>query len=476
MFENTIRNTRLTGALADNMFRHINGSSYDGDVSFLSNLRALLMNRMPREESIDLHHAVRSLRTEGVNVASVGRLSNALTVINCFSDIGCSKEEIELQFNSILVPDEYSENTDVRAFFAQKMMCRVFVCEELHSTIVLIADMDMKRYHLVQCIIPKLLPWYFDCKTLTANERALLHTLYGRAFQAYESALVRLTDNDDFRVMMMSATLNSMKRRSFENQKNAIESSVNDCTAAINTLNDRLSEKFKEKNRLLHRLIGIETAIAQENYGDASKELNDFIKSAKCIECVDSGSDDSIAIVVKGYLDVYDPDDYKAASMNRNGWYWNVSTRNFHDELKPYQARKKVLDSIFSSNPTFKIRTCGYYRLDMESCTVRSSSLYDYGARYNDCYVNPHLNYHACLGSYRSVINEALANGDIVAALSRCITSVHTVNVVEGASFSHLTTDLFEDYNRPFLVGPDGNSYTTLQAYRYLCAQEMIGE
>ena len=107
---------------------------------------------------------------------------------------------------------------------------------------------------------------------------------------------------------------------------------------------------------------------------------------------------------------------------------------------------------------------------------VRSSSFYDYGRDYNDCYANPHLQYHACLGSYRSLINEALGEGNLIAALSRCITSVHSVNVVEAASFAHTCRDLFTDYNRPYLEGPDGKSYTTLQAYQYLCEQEQRGE
>lgn len=476
MFENKIRSTKLTGTLADNMFRRINGPDYDGDVSFVSTLRALLMNRMPNGAGIDLYHQTRFLNDESLNIASQACTSNAITVICCLTSLEANKATNESRFDGIAVPNGYEEIKDVRAFFSQKMMCRAFICEEIRSTIVVIADMDMKRYHLVQCIVPKLIPWYFTGSALTANERTLLHSLYGRVYTVYEQAIARMTDNEDFKARVMSATLNSMKRRSLENQKMSVETAIETCNTRIRDLNDKISDYLRDKNNYLHRLIGIETAIVKDDNEDASKELNDFLKTVNCIECVDCGDTNSIAVIVKGYLDVYDPEDYRSVARNAGSWYWNNPTTDFHADFRPQPARKKLLDSIFGVNPIFKIRTCGYYRLNLSDCMVRSSSFYDYGRAYNDCYANPHLQYHACLGSYRSVINEALGEGNLIAALSRCITSVHSVNVVEAASFAHTCRDLFTDYNRPYLEGPDGKSYTTLQAYQYLCEQEQRGE
>ena len=475
MFENQIRSTKLTGSLADNMFRHISGSGFSEDVSLLSTLRALLMNRCPDNETIEVVNSSDTL-TNGYEIGADKCADHSFIVINCVSNISESKENTKQFFNEIRVPEGYVELTDVQPFFAQKMSCRAFINESAHSTIVCILDMDLKRYHLMQCITPRLLPWFFAGNSLTINERALLHTLHDRIYTAYEQAINRLIDTYEFRNRVMSATLTNMRMRSLERQRNNAAEQIAAINERIDEFSTRIGTLMRDKNNLLHRLIGIEAAATNDDNGAATRELNEFLRSVNCIECVPSDNVNEIHIIVKGHLDIYDPDDYKSIARNRNGWYWSTSTSNFPLTFRNMEARKKVMDHIFCTNPTFKIKTCGYFKLCLEECYSSAKSRHTYGERYNDCYPNPHLNYNSCLGSYRPLINQALGDGNLVAAFSRCITSVHTVNVAEAASFSYLCRDLFSDCNRPYLEGPDGKLYSTLEAYQYLCQKEQQGE
>jgi hypothetical protein len=175
-------------------------------------------------------------------------------------------------------------------------------------------------------------------------------------------------------------------------------------------------------------------------------------------------------ILIKGYLDVFDPEAYKTLARNSGSWYW-ARTGTIMGPFMRYENRKLVMDAIFGDNPIFKIKTYAKYLLNLDHSEVGSGDHHrNEGENVSDRYPNPHLYYASCLGSYRSHINRALQRGDLVGAISQCITSAHSVNVTESATFGCLCRDLFTSTNS-ILEGPDGESYTVLQAYEYLTKQ-----
>lgn len=468
MFESRIQNTKLAGPLADCMFRHINGCNYEEDVSFVSTLRALLMSRTMGENriefktfSFDLNQEEAALTT---SLSSCFR-PGVIAYVNVASDIALNSDDAKQKFFAFPSPQDVHEFVDVREFFASKMSCRAFIQEESKSAVILVLNSNMKKHHLAQCIIPKLLPWYFDCGRVSVMERKLLYSLRERIPGTYLAVLDAMCDTDDFRQRSASAALSFFKRKSLERQKTNVELTLKNRQDVIDRYNDDLLHELRLMNEDNFKLNGI--LIALESDDNTNDELAEFMTDNRSVDFV--GIDgDYATLIIKGYLDVYDPEAYRSLARNPNCWYWSGSA-TFTGPFMQRENRKLVMDAIFGSDPVFKIKSYGVYRLNLDYGEVSVMTNYNSGLPQlpADRYENPHLSYAGCLGSYRPYINKALQRGDLVGAISQCISSAHSVNVTESATFGHLCQDIFRN-NAAILEGPNGQSYTVAQAYEYL--------
>lgn len=472
MFETPILRTKFAGNLADCMFRRISGCEYEGDISFISTLRALLMHvdlgdhRVSfrvSDASIDnfdqeetCHHLIRS-----------NLCADSITYLSVSVPFDVDQNTAKERFFLHAAPEDVHEFMDVREFFAQKMACRAVICEQTRSALIIVLSSNLKKHHLAQCILPKMLPWYFGRTQLSNLQRNLLFSLTSRTPESYSQNIEAISDTDWFRQRTVSASMQAFKRRGMERQKNNTKAEIDSCEARIERINQDLLVEIRRLNEQNMRLNGI--MMAMESDENDSGELAEFLAANSDVEIM-SMDGDNMQILVKGYLDIYDPDAYASLARNQNSWYWSGTAAPV-GVFMSYTARKLVMDAIFSDTPTFKIRSFGLYTLNCNSNDVIAN-----GGRYNDNvprdrYANPHLNYASCLGSYRSHIIKQLGRGDIVGAISQCISSAHSVNVTESATFRHLCRDIFVS-DQPILEGPEGKLYTTLQAYEYLTTKE----
>lgn len=481
MFETKIRSTKFTGPLADCMFRRINGSSYEEDVTFLSTLRVLLMNRMQPDDSITLQHvAFGIIKEENVisfsnAVSNHAEPDNQLTIINCtVGDMATEEEKATCEelFDSFAAPPDYHEFVDVKAFFAEKMKCRAFVNETKKSAIVVVLNLTMRKYHLIQCITPKLLPWFFSNTILSVLERDLLYSLRSKFAAEYERILLCFCDTEQFRLRSSSAALAVFKRRGLEKQKIDTEQKISSINNNIESYNSELLRFFRQINELNFKLNGILSAMNSEDSSD--NELATFLAGNRNIDLI-SIEEDSMTFAVKGYLDIYDPEIYQNLANNNNCWYWGnmPRVRSWHSTVA---NRKLLLNAIFGDNPVFKLKTVGVFTLYMDSNTVQARSSGGFYTPYRtEYYPNPHLYHNSCLGAHRAPINRLLSKGDLVGAISQCISSTHSVNVSESASFRYVCQDLFTcDY--AVLEDANGQTYTPEQAFRHLRSQNNSAE
>ena len=469
MFETRIQNSKLAGSLADCMFRRISGCNYEGDFSFISTLRALLMNRNLGNDKITFKcftHRISLTEDFDVNKLENSIEPNTISYVNISADVMEDEAQLKEKFYNIQAPSFLHEFMDVREFFAKKMACRAFICEESKSAMIVVLQSNTKKHHLAQCIMPKLLPWYFNGTTLSANERAMLYALCERTSVAYSAIIDTICDSPSFHRLSTSAAIIAFKKKNLENQKKDSERKIKDYESLIDKLNMDIVEKLRDLTGENMRLSGI--LVALESDIETDDELTRFIGQNRDITLLNM-SDSELSIMIKSYLDVYDPDAYTSISKNPSAWYWmDSATRTGPFMVR--ENRKLVLDSIFGHNPVFKLKSYACYNLNVEYNEVRAGR-HGMPSAPTDRYANPHLAYASCLGSYRSYINRALNKGDIIGAISQCITSAHSVNVTESATFRHLCRDLFT-LNTEVLEGPDGNSYTPLAAYEYLKKQK----
>lgn len=468
MFEQKVTETKLAGSIADCMFRRISGGSYEGDISFISTLRALLMHTDLGNRSLKFATGSMPLG----DVASEELFASALqtyllpdhiTYVCVNAPIGKDVGEATQEFFSQPAPEDAHEFMDVRTFFMSKMACRAMICEQSRSSVILVLSSTLKKHHLAQCIIPKLLPWLFEDVQLTLLQRTLLTSLTMRYGDTYLHTIQAICDTDTYRQRQAGAAMLAFKRSSLEKQKTSTESQIRAFQERVDVLNSDLLAQYRALSYENLKLSGIMMALASDDIDDNG--LQAFLAANNNVEVI-SMDGDSMKIMIKSYLNVYDPDAYSSIARNQHSWYWsNSATASGPFMLK--ENRKMVMDAIFSDTPTFKIRSFGIYTLNCANNRVEGS-----GGRYSDHaptdrYANPHLYYASCLGSYRAPIQRALTRGDIVDAISQCIASAHSVNVTESATFRHLCTDIFNS-EYPILEGPNGNTYTVRQAYEYL--------
>lgn len=471
MFENSITNTKLTGSLGDYMFRRINGCDYEGDVSFTATLRALLMSRMSDDDTLALQ--MHNFMLENKTAEQCAKFFEdyvcgcALHVVNVTTgNAMIDNAEATKKFCDIPAPDGFVESKDIYEFFVSKMHCRMFINEANKTTIVMILNMDNKKYHLVQCVIPRMIPWLFERGKFSVIERDLLYGLTDRYSKIYEKKINDICDTNAFRQKYTAAVMSSFKRRGLERQQHSIERDINSYRTQIDRMQCELLSLMRKMNDENYKLNGVLTALNSDI--ESNDELAQFVAANKNIQMV-VDQDDSISFIIRGHLDIFDPEAYRTMSRNINSWYWTTGPRM--GIFASRENKKKVLDAIFGNDPIFKIKTCGYFRLSGEYGDASAKSRHNYGAEYVDCYPNPHLNYNSCLGAHRAPINKALSAGDMVGAVSQCISSVHSVNVTESASFRYLLNDIFET-TTPILDGPENRSYTVAQALEYLNKKE----
>ena len=468
MFETPIIESKLVGSLADCMFRRINGCGCDGDISFISTMRALLMHVDMGEHTVTFTNANASIEDmdtqENCEALILQHMRpDTITYMSVSAPVAEDAQTAKNRFFEFNAPESAHEFMDVREFFASKMACRAMICEQSRSALILVLSSNMKKHHLAQCMLPKLMPWYFSGVSLSVLQRTLLTALTERYQDTYIRTLEAITDTDWFRSRKSGAAMSAFKRRSLVRKKENIEHKIRNHQSRIESLNSDLVSEMRILSDVNYQLNGVLLAIADEDTGD--NDLAEFLAANQNIEILSSDGD-TLQFIVKSYLSVYDPDAYASMARNPNSWYWTESSSSVGPFVSR-QARKQVLDAIFSDTPVFKIRSFGIYSINCNTNDVNAS-----GGRYsshtiNDRYANPHLYYASCLGSYRPAINRALSNDDLVGAISQCISSAHSVNVTESATFRHLCRDIFRS-DGPILEGPGGKLFTTLQAYEYL--------
>lgn len=468
MFEKIIGSTQFSGDLANNMFRHISGDGYMGDVSLISTARALLWQRIPRQNHLTLSTEEYTISDNPPDFSAFSFHPDHLYVIAINSDpLLPDPSAVHSLFDSFSMPDRFQEYPDVSQFFASVMRCRAFVDEASHTSVICVCDMNIRRYHLLQCILPKLLPWVFDRVRLTQTEKSLLLSLKEKRSAAYEEALSILADTQEYRSLHATAQMTLLRRNINEKKRRNIEQKIENTRQEVEIALNRLADLNNRINNDNLTLCGILNAISADD-SSADNEISDFVSANPNISILET-RDSSIVLSVKGYLDIFDADNYQSIMGTQHSFYLNsLENAMYPAVFQDKQARKRLLDSVFGDSPRFKLRTCAIFEIDLGVCRVhpvRNSTLYQ--GELSHYYPNPHLYHNACMGSYASVVYQKIAAGDITGTFSQCIMSTHTVNVAERASFHYVVEEIFHP-DKKYFEDSEGNTYTASEAYDLL--------
>lgn len=475
MFSKCINETPLTGRFVDDFFPKIIGTRYRDDISFVASLRAFLKDRIGDAEVI--------FNTNGIGMAASDVKS--ANPENLFKSIfeypGDAKNRIQLTYADNVdgaaeafaaqLDDEahgfvanyegYKEAQDLRVFAEKHVNARFYINEEQRSTVIFVVGLDQRRFHFLQTMIPRYLPWFFKGTPLTDLEKRIAISLNNRYATDYEAILQEIRDTIDLRDHMIKAIVGGFEKNSRAQQLENVRNEAN-------ATRRRIEENVASYRDLISMLDGINIRMlglqAMVDSADENSELVDFFTRNKQITPVDA-SGTHLQFIVKGYLDIFDPDMYaKMASNDRSHLFTDYSIENSKFRLKA--TRKKFLDAIFGEDAVLKIKCCAFYDVDLRG-DVSSSRGYGFPAEFKDFAPNPHLEYHNCLGNHRQFISECLRNGDMLGAVSQCISSARSINIGEGMTVSRFLKFIFGT-DKKIIELPDGTSMTPVDALEWL--------
>ncbi len=479
MFIKRIRDLMLTSDVANTFFK-IYGASYNEDKSFTATLRALLHRRA---QDIPITFEVSGSRWSEREVASIedtdlfadttGHRFNPntlrLQILNSDTQgnaaVFARYDDAEKGF--VAHYPQYRELQDLKLFVQSKANtnARFYIDEQQHVTVILAEDISLRKYHFLQSLIPRYFPWFFENAPLNEQELALLTALTHRTATAYENIIEAIGNSFDLRSHVIKAIIGDFEKIG---RRDEIQKTTNDIASIRNRVEEymrRYTEALDTLDQLNLKLNGQQMAL--DAVSDNS-ELIDYFSSNKSIMPVQVNGR-RLYFTVKTFFESFDPELYatyikKETSFLYQGY--NVPAR-----FANYKVRRKMLDAIFSDKPLLKVKMCSNYIINLNG-NADAIRHYDYDeASFRDYIPNPHIQYFACLGNYRSYIDRAIQEGNLVLAIEQCIASAKSLNLTEAHTTKYFLGELFNS-NHNVIQLPDGRDVTPAEALDYLNSLE----
>lgn len=365
-----------------------------------------------------------------------------------------AEKEMNMPFISTL--DRQSAEIKNKTGFS----CSFYNREDDLATLIVCTAPQLKDWHVLQSFFYLCFKPLFVAKPLTSDEKTLILSLTNSSMVRYENAAAKLADRPELNILKLKRALLTIRKQVYDNM---IESSKN----KLQNLEDKIQKLYEDYTLLLSKVedetVRLEGAVVLAEKCEEDNELFDYFRNSMQITNVETSAG-RISFVVKTFLDVYDPELYREFAKTGN-IFNNYSTSYTIEE------RKLLMDAIFSENPEFRIKVCGYYSLCLEG-RVQTCSGYSYPHSVQDRVPNPHLDRHSCLGSYEPEINKFIRSGNIVGAVEQCIASCMSVNMAEmSMTFKPMMSGIFNSQEK-ILQRFDGTDMTVKETIKYLKEKE----
>lgn len=484
MFKNYIQMTSLTTEAANDFFAdRIFGDNYNSDTSFLAILRALLDPRIPEGERLRFvvetetrnadFFASKSARDAFSEVFESPYINGGHTFYLHVMNGRHEANEATINFveeSFLPLHEGWQRLENVTSLFAGsnfKVIC--YINPGIKSTAVFASDVTIKKYHLLQCAILGMIPWYFDpSQNVTDVERKLIYSTLSdkeESYNQYLECIDIISKKYDFESVRLDRLLNGFEHKFDEIEIAKAKRDADSRNNRIAELNHDITELIKELSSINARILGLELRMNEE--ADEFTIL-DYFKSHKNMY-LESISGSKLYFAVRGNLSYFDEGMYKRMMNNDNCYAYRYLDRDISKE----QARK-LFDAIFVDQ-SIKLKVCAAYCLDV-SGSINALSVHTYTGDFEQCYPNPHIQNHACLGNYRTTLNEYLRNGNFIMCLEQCVASCVSLNFGDPTVMSEFFRELCGRKSGKYYELPDGKRVNILEAIKWLESQENADE
>ena len=488
MFRAPVTSTPFVGQFTDAFFPNIQGDSYQGDVSFLSTMRALLAPKMKEGDRINLSFWQSSpfkLSSLGDRKAYVkdqldAELSpNMLVVYNLRGDADANAKMIEeLRVEYPKLHKGFVEVPSVAEFYRASFPCICFKNEKMRSVIYYVGRLNMRSMHYLQASLPVPLTWFIPevtkatfgedgwllIKSLAAVEEMDENgVVVKNGADEYLQIITRMSKVYDFEKARIKTMLGDFEVRAQKREITNLENKLNEVDRQIDQYQNAIMTQIKQRDDTLVRIWGLQHKIETIS---GESELLDYFTNSKSLylECVDGNT---IYFAVKTYLTYIDPSALDRILKNPNADINRLGTPELPaDDLKML-LRAALIDG------KVKMRMCAAYSLNLSN-GVSALSHHEYTPEFDSYIRNYHIDAAHCLGNYAVPITNALKSGNFVGAIEQCIASAMSQNVLENTTFYGLIRNLVNrghKYRNCFEL-PDGRVVSPEDAVKWLKEQE----
>lgn len=478
MFRSTISSTPLTSDIANDFFQNIVGDCYNGDVSFVATLRALVAPRMQEGD------VLRLLITRGSY--SVSQISRTPTrnMVKHICDHLTSAADGAISIYSFSSPDQadnyaclelmksefcrvyggWHRLDKITEFFRKTFYVLCFVHPETKRVAIFTDNINNRLFHYLQCSIFAFLPWYFDPKKgVSEDEMALIQSLREKTSDKYEDCIVKIAKQYNFRDAKIRKLLAGFESKYERNECERIKSSIQTCLRTITDLNESIAGYLRSKRDLEIRLLGLETRIASSQ---KESEIMEYFLSNNKLHLI-SVTDNGMTFAVKDYLTFFDEDMAMSVIKNHDSYIYKPNGRGCNNYIKE-EDMELFMTAVVEQK--LKIRFCSAYRFIFGESVI-GLRRYNYGAEFRDCTPNPHIDQYACMGEYERTINTLLSDNNYIIALEQCVASCKSLNFGDSPvmqEFMNRLYGLHDDVNIRCVELPDSRVVTPKEAIEYL--------
>lgn len=468
MFTDTVTNTPFTTEDADYLFDDkIPRFSVLNDYSLLSTMRALIAPRMPEGRTLTFGYSTCDSVLDRIDLlidTATASKPDAFRLINV-SPLSPEKREAIMQFiqSSFVEANEgYEELASVKGFFAKSFPVLCFVNREIHSTVLVVSRLDLRKLHYIQTALLVMMPWYHGSReSVSENELSLIKSFRNNDSTEYRSCLKQLAEKYDFREPRIRRLMSGFETRA---DRSRMETTKNDITRIDNDIdqyNNLIAGLMRRRNELLLTLMGLEAKIA--SYADENSELMGYMLRNKRVT-VCNVDYDQLTIMLTDYLEYYDEDLIERNLKNDMGAIYQSAP-----SAEAYEDMRKLMMKIFLDRE-LRIRVSAAYRITPgERVEGLRRGMYD--GQLDASMPNPHVFQYSCLGQYNDVLTELVRDNDYIGIIDQCLASVRSLNWGDSPVMSYFASYMYHDEYRCIEL-PDGQIVYPSEAISWIKEQE----
>ena len=363
MFKNSITNTALTTSDAGMFFQNINGSSFLRDISFLASLRALLHSRIPENEYLRMRIGSSSYGHDTLETNTATRVFNA--IVSSFDgkeggvlyihntkdyipndgSASANMDLIEMAFIKKYKTAGWSRLEKVTDFYVKDFKCLCFINEKLHSTAVFVENMDIAKWHYLQCSIFAFFPWYFDPKKgVTELEMALIESLRKKTSDDYINIIQEISKQFDIRARMIKRQLKGFELQYERAEMDKVRRDISSIDRDINSYSESIHTLLQRRRDREIRLLGLETKVSQTT--DEPSEIMEYFLCNKNLTLA-SVNGSEITFVARGYVEYFDESMAKKIIENKSGYVYRSSHGDSYSSDISATQMEKFMRAVF---------------------------------------------------------------------------------------------------------------------------------